>query len=90
MWWVNFRRRGDLTGVAIIEAPTIFHARMQLAVRGIGNPTDYSEATELDLECAALVPRDFIGKLLLPDEAKKLRPIALQLAGPALADATSA
>jgi hypothetical protein len=45
---------------------------MRLALRGIGNPTDYSEGNELDPERAALVSRDLIGKLLLPDEAQKL------------------
>ena len=76
MWWVNFRRRGDLTGVAIIEAPTIIHARMRLAVQGIGSPADFSEAKEVDVERAALVPREFMGRLLLPDEAQKLRLLA--------------
>jgi hypothetical protein len=76
MWWVNFRRRGDLTGVAIIEAPTIYHVRMRLAVRGIGNPADFSEGKEVDAERAALVPREFMGRLLLPDEAQKLRLLA--------------
>ena len=76
MWWVSFRRGGDLTGVAIIEAPTILHARMRLAVRGIGNPADFSEGKEVDVERAALVPREFMGRLLLPDEAQKLRLLA--------------
>jgi hypothetical protein len=76
MWWINFRRSGELTAVAIVEAPTIYHARMRLAVRGIGSPSDFSEAKELDAERAALVPRDLVGKLLLPDDAEKLRLIA--------------
>jgi hypothetical protein len=75
MWWVNFRRGSEITGVAIIEAPTIFHARMWLAAHGIGTPADYSEAKEVDAERAALVPRDLVGRLLLPDEAQKLRPL---------------
>ena len=76
MWWINFRRSGELTAVAIVEAPTIYHARMRLAARGIGNPSDFSEGKELDAERAALIPRDLIGKLLLPDEVRKLRLIA--------------
>jgi hypothetical protein len=27
MWWLYFRRGGKLVGVAIIEAPTLYHAR---------------------------------------------------------------
>jgi hypothetical protein len=92
MWWVNFRRGGDLTGVAIIEAPTILHARMRLAVKGIGSPADFSEGKEVDVERAVLIPREFMGRLLLPDEAQKLRVRAPdhvqnlpQLVGPSLA-----
>jgi hypothetical protein len=49
---------------------------MRLAACGIGNPSDFSEGKELDAERAGLVPRDLIGKLLLPDEARKLRLIS--------------
>jgi hypothetical protein len=28
MWWLYFRRDGELVGVAIIEAPTLYHARI--------------------------------------------------------------
>jgi hypothetical protein len=73
MWWVNFRRGGELTGTAIIEAPTIYHARLRLALRGFGNAADYSDGKEVDAERGALIPRDFVGRLLLPDEAQRLR-----------------
>jgi hypothetical protein len=46
---------------------------MRLAARGIGNPADFGEGKELDAERAALVPRDLIGKLLLPEEAQNLK-----------------
>ena len=36
------RRSGNLVGVAIIEAPTLYHARTRVAVRGIGRAADYS------------------------------------------------
>ena len=49
---------------------------MRLAARGIGNPADFGEGKELDAERAALIPRDLIGKLLLPEEAQKLRLVA--------------
>jgi len=71
MWWVNFRRGSELAGTAIIDAPSIYHARLRLALRGIGKAADYSEAKEVDAERAALIPRDCIGRLLLPDEAQK-------------------
>jgi hypothetical protein len=76
MWWINFRRGCELAGVAIIEAPSIYHARTRLALRGIGRAADYSDGMEVDAECAALIPQDFIGRLLDPDEARKLRPLS--------------
>jgi hypothetical protein len=78
MWWVNFGRGSELVGAAIIEAPTIYHARMQLALRGIGRTADYSEGKEVDAERAALIPRDLIGRLLLPDEAQKIRLLSIE------------
>ena len=56
-----------------MEAPTIYHARLRLALRGISNAADYSDGNEVDAERVALIPRDFVGKLLLTDEAQKLR-----------------
>jgi hypothetical protein len=38
MWWLYFRRAGKLVGVAITEAPTLYHARTRLAVRGLERP----------------------------------------------------
>ena len=72
MWWLYFRRDGKLVGVAIIEAPTLYHARTRVAVRGIGKAMDYSDAKKLDDEDAALVPPDCIGRLLLAEEAQYL------------------
>jgi hypothetical protein len=72
MWWLYFRRGGNLVGVAIIEAPTAYHARTRVAVRGIGKAVDYSDAKKLDDEEAALVPANCIGRLLLAEEAQQL------------------
>jgi hypothetical protein len=72
MWWVYFRRGHELVGAAIIEAPTLYHARTRVAVRGIGRPADFSEVKEVDTEHASLIPRDCIGRLLSPEEARQL------------------
>jgi hypothetical protein len=72
MWWLYFRRAGKLVGVAIIEAPTLYHARTRVAVRGIGKAVDYSDAKKLDDGDAALVPANCIGRLLLAEEAQRL------------------
>ena len=81
MWWINFRRGGELVGVAIVEAPTIFHARTRLALRGTGRAVDYSDGKEVDVRCAVLIPQNFIGRLLMPDEARKLEPLSPDEAG---------
>jgi hypothetical protein len=72
MWWLYFRRGGKLVGVAIIEAPTLYHARTRVPVRGIGNAVDYSDGKTLDDGDAALVPANCIGRLLLAEEAQQL------------------
>jgi hypothetical protein len=72
MWWLCYRNKGKLVGVAIIEAPSLYHARMQAAVQGIGRVADYSEGKEVAAEHAALIPQDRIGRLLLPEEAQQL------------------
>ena len=46
-----------------IEAPTIYHARLRLALRGIGNAADYSDGNEVDAERVGLIPRDFVGQI---------------------------
>ena len=72
MWWLYYRTEGKLVGVAIIEAPSLYHARMRAAVRRIGRAGDFIEGKELDAEHAALVPQDCIGRLLSPEEARQL------------------
>ena len=72
MWWLYFRRGGKLVGVAIIEAPTLYHARTRVAVRGIGKAADYSDAKKLDDGDAALVPANCMGRLLSAEEAQQL------------------
>ena len=72
MWRLYFRRGGELAGVAIIEAPTLYHAGTRVAVRGIGNAAEYRDGKGLDDEDAALVPPTCIGGLLLAEEARQL------------------
>jgi hypothetical protein len=72
MWWLCYRNERNVVGVAIIEAPSLYHARMQATVRGIGRVADYSEGNEIDAEHAALVPQKYIGRLLSPEEARQL------------------
>ena len=72
MWWLYYRTEGKLVGVANIEAPSLYHARMRAAVGGIGKAADYIEGKEVDAEHAAPVPQDCIGRQLSPEEARQL------------------
>ena len=63
---------GNVVGVAIIEAPTLYHARMKAAVYGIGKAADYSDGKEVEEGHQALVPRNCIGRLLSANEAQQL------------------
>jgi hypothetical protein len=72
MWWLSYRNERKFVGVAIIEAPSLYHARMRAAIGGIGRAADYIEGKEVDAEHAALVSQDCIGRLLSPEEALQL------------------
>lgn len=72
MWWLTYRRDRELIGAAIIDAPSIFHARMRAAVCGIGKAVNYAEGMELSAELAARIPQDCMGRLLAPEEARHL------------------
>jgi hypothetical protein len=72
MWWLYFRNGNVLVGAAIIEAPTLYHARLRAAAQGIGRAAEYSAGEAVEVELRPLVPRDCIGRLLLPKEARQV------------------
>jgi hypothetical protein len=72
VWSLIYRRDGQLVGAAIIEAPSLYHARMVAAVQGIGKVAEYTDGNEIDAEHAALIPRELIGKMLSPEEVREL------------------
>ena len=90
MWWLYFRNEGNPVGVASIEAPSLYYARMRAAVRGLGKAADYFEGKEVDAEHAALVPPHCIGRLLSPEEARQLieRMASAKTQGPPAAEPT--
>ena len=47
MWWLIYRRDGQLAGATIIEAPSLYHARMTAAVQGIGKVAEYTGGNEI-------------------------------------------
>jgi hypothetical protein len=72
VWWLIYRRDGQLAGAVIIEARSLFHARMTAAVQGIGKVAEYADGNEVDAAHAALIPRELIGKMLSPEQVREL------------------
>jgi hypothetical protein len=75
VWWLIFRRDSELVGVAIIEAPSLAHARMIAVASEIGRIAEYTDGKEIDPKHAALIPPEFIGRMarmLSPEQAREL------------------
>lgn len=72
MWWLIYRRDDAVIGIAIVEAPSLYHARMRAAVAGLGKAADFSEGKEIDPAHVKRVPPELIGRLLSPEEAAEL------------------
>lgn len=73
VWWLIYRRDDKIVGIAIVEAPSLYHARMRAAVAGIGKATDFSEGLEIDAAHVGAIPQELIGKLLSPEQATELK-----------------
>jgi hypothetical protein len=72
MWWLYFCNGNVLVGAAIIEARTLYHARLRAAAQGIGRAAEYNAGEEAEVELRLLVPRDCIGRLLSLQEARQV------------------
>jgi hypothetical protein len=62
-----------IVGIAIVEAPSLYHARMRAAVARIGKAADFSEGLEIDAAHVRAIPHKLIGKLLSPEQAAELK-----------------
>jgi hypothetical protein len=56
VWWLIYRRDDNTVGIAVVEAPSLFHARMRAAVAGIGRAADFSESLEIDAAHVRAIP----------------------------------
>jgi hypothetical protein len=72
LWWLIYRRDDKVVGIAIVEAPSLYHARMRAAVAGIGKTADFSEGLEIDAAHVRAIPHELIGKLLSPEQAAEV------------------
>jgi hypothetical protein len=73
VWWLIYRRDEKIVGIAIVEAPSLYHARMRAAVARIGKAADFSEGLEIDAAHVRAIPQELIGKLLSPEQAAELK-----------------
>jgi len=73
VWWLIYRRDDKIVGIAIVEAPSLYHARMRAAVARIGKAADFFEGLEIDAAHVRAIPQEMIGKLLSPEQAAELK-----------------
>lgn len=72
LFWLAYRRGSKLAGVAIIEAPSLIHARMRAALDGLAAGLDFAEGHKLDARMMAALKPVEIGRMLAPSAAGKL------------------
>jgi hypothetical protein len=68
MWLLSFKD----TGAAIIEAESMAHARLLVAVKGLVRASHFVEGCQIDPEYIPLIPGETIGRKLTADEAHDL------------------
>jgi hypothetical protein len=68
MWLLSFKD----TGAAIIEAESMAHARLLVAVKGLVRASHFVEGCQIDPEYIPLIPGETIGRRLSSDEAHDL------------------
>jgi hypothetical protein len=68
MWLLSFRD----TGAAIIEAESMAHARLLVAVKGLVRASHFVEGCQIDPEYIPLIPGEAIGRRLSAGEAHDL------------------
>jgi hypothetical protein len=68
MWLLSFKD----TGAAIIEAESLTHARLLVAVKGLVRASHFVEGCQIDPEYIPLIPGEATGRRLSADEAHEL------------------
>jgi hypothetical protein len=68
LWLLSFKD----TGAAIIEAESMAHARLLVAVKGLVRASHFVEGCQVDPEYVPLIPSETIGRRLSADEARDL------------------
>jgi hypothetical protein len=68
MWLLSFKD----SGAAIIEAESMAHARLLVAMKGLVRASHFVEGCQIDPEYIPLIPGEAIGRRLSADEARDL------------------
>jgi hypothetical protein len=68
MWLLSFKD----AGAAIIEAESMAHARLLVAMKGLVRASHFVEGCQIDPEYIPLIPGEAIGRRLSADEAHEL------------------
>ena len=68
MWWLAFRG----SGVVILSASSLAHARLLAAAKGFGRASQFVEGGFIDTERLPPIPPEFVGRVLSPIEARQL------------------
>jgi hypothetical protein len=68
MWLLSFKD----TGAAIIEAESMAHARLLVAMKGLVRASHFVEGCQIDPEYIPLIPGEVTGRRLSADEAHDL------------------
>jgi hypothetical protein len=68
LWWLTYRRDGELAGVVIVEGQALIDARMQASLKGLEDGVAFAEGHQLASK--AMVPAKAIGRMLSIAEAK--------------------
>jgi hypothetical protein len=68
LWLLSFKD----SGAAIIEAESMAHARLLVAVKGLVRASHFFDGCQIDPEYIPLIPSDTVGRRLSADEAREL------------------
>ena len=72
-FWLTYRDlAGRLTGVIILDSPSLLLAGLQVMSEGLDQGEIFREGHELDGDAAALIAPDLMGRMLSRDETASL------------------
>jgi hypothetical protein len=71
-FWLTYREAGRPVGVVIVDAPSLIHARLEAAARGIDAGAPFAEGHELSSTLVASILPSQIGRKMSGAEAAEL------------------